>query len=240
MANKLKMSDIMSYKSEQLCTALGVPNCHPVAKGDLTENQWAQFLKGFLPNRYDVAKGFVFDSRGDVSDQIDIVIFDPFHSPLIYDAPTGEKYVTAESVYAVFEVKQTADKRHLEYAQKKIDSVKSLHRTSRSMIASGRQLKARELPDIIGGLLTTDSVSQKRLKKLIPDYTDIDIVCAAKMGTFHKRDGCVYESSKDEALFSFFFLLLDELFKLGTVGAIDIRDYADSTLKSFSLERGDF
>lgn len=239
MENKLNMNEIMGYRSGQLCTALGLPNCHPVTKGDLTENQWIQFLKGFLPNRYDVSKGYVFDSRNGVSDQIDIIIFDPFHSPLIYDAPNGEKYVTAESVYAVFEVKQTANKAYLEYTQKKIDSVKRLHRTSRGMIASGKQQDARKPPNIIGGLLATDSVKQERLQQLVPNYADVDIVCAATKGTFHKRDNHVICSSEDEALFVFFFLLLDELFKLGTVGAIDIRDYADSTLSSFKLERGD-
>ena len=239
MKDKLKMSDIMGYRSGQLCTALGLPNCHPVTKGDLTENQWIQFLKGFLPNRYDVAKGYVFDSKDGVSDQVDIIIFDPFHSPLIYDAPNGEKYVTAESVYAVFEVKQNANQKHLEYAQKKIESVKRLYRTSRGMIASGKQLDARKPPNIIGGLLATDSIKQENLQRLILNCADIDIVCAATKGTFHKQDNGVACSSEDEALFAFFFLLLDELFKLGTVGAIDIRDYADSTLSSFKLERGD-
>ena len=32
-------------------------------------------------------------------------------------------------------------------------------------------------------------------------------------------------------------LLLDELFKLGTVAAIDIRDYADLSLESFEIVR---
>lgn len=239
MGIRLKMSDIMGYKSEQLYAALGIPNCHPVTKGDLTENQWIQFLKGFLPNRYEVSKGFVFDSEGEISEQIDVIIFDPFHSPLIYDAPNGEKYVTAESVYAVFEVKQKADKHNLDYTQKKIESVKRLHRSSRDMISSGERKPARTLPKIIGGLLTTNSISPKTLKSYIPNYNNIDIVCAAKSATFHKRENSVVCSSSDEAIFSFFYLLLDELFKLGTVGAIDIRDYSDSTLKSFTLERGE-
>lgn len=239
MESKLTMSDIMRYKSEQLCAALGIPNCHPVTKGDLTENQWIQFLKGFLPNRYDVSKGFVFDSEGEISEQIDVIIFDPFHSPLIYDASNGEKYVTAESVYAVFEVKQTANKSYLEYAQEKIDSVKKLRRSSRDMISSGRRTGARTPPKIIGGLLATGSINSQTLKSYMLNYSNIDIVCAAESATLHKRKSGVICSNKDEAIFSFFYLLLDELFKLGTVGAIDIRDYADSALESFSLERGE-
>lgn len=238
MDSKLKMSDIMRYRSEQLCASLGIPNCHPATKGDLTENQWIDFLKGFLPNRYDVSRGFVFDSRGGVSDQIDIIVFDPFHSPLIYDASNGEKYVTAESVYAVFEVKQSADKGNLEYAQEKVETVKNLHRTSRRMISSGNPMKARDLPKIIGGLLTTDSISPETVKAHMQNCSHVDILCAAKSGTFHQRKDRVENSSPEEALFSFFYLLLDELFKLGTVGAIDIRDYADGALKTFTLERG--
>ena len=66
---------------------------------------------------------------------------------------------------------------------------------------------------------------------------NVDIVCAAEDGTLHKCEGEVQASNGDEAVFSFFYLLLDELFKLGTVAAIDIRDYADLSLESFEIVR---
>ena len=55
--------------------------------------------------------------------------------------------------------------------------------------------------------------------------------------TLYKRpNGEIEVSNRDEAVSSFFYLLLDELFKLGTVPAIDIREYAKVALKSFRLE----
>ena len=46
-------------------------------------------------------------------------------------------------------------------------------------------------------------------------------------------------SDVDETVLAFFYLILDELYKLGTVAGLDIRDYADATLTQFKIERGD-
>ena len=45
--------------------------CHPVAKGDATEDEWLCLLKNHLPNRYQADKAFVIDSQGKLSEQID-------------------------------------------------------------------------------------------------------------------------------------------------------------------------
>ena len=82
-----------------------------------------------LPIRYRTEKSFVVDSKGRLSDQIDAVIFDGQYSPLVLNH-AGLLYVPAESVYAVFEVKQTLSKAHVEYAGDKARSVRRLERTS--------------------------------------------------------------------------------------------------------------
>lgn len=230
---------IFCQKSRELAVALGCKLGHPVSQGDLSEVRWGKFLQTFLPSRYDVSKGFVFDSAGGVSEQIDLIIYDRFHSPLIYETGNGEKYITAESVYAVFEVKQKANKKNVEYADHKIESVVKLKRTSRAMISSGVPVPARRLTHIIGGLLATESVGQEYLKKYLAASKYVDMICSAAGGTFHKDQSVVSASSGEESLSSFFYLLLDELYKLGTVSAIDIRDYADRSLKSFKLNRKD-
>ena len=98
------VKDALKAKSDDLKASLGLQLGHPVSQGDLGEGEWRGFLEGFLPKRYAVTKGFVFDSKGSASQQIDIIVYDPLHSPLIMETGNGEKYVTAESVYAVFEV----------------------------------------------------------------------------------------------------------------------------------------
>lgn len=216
---------------------------HPGSKGDHCEEAWIKFLRGFLPARYAVDKGYIFDSKGNVSDQIDLIIYDTLYSPLIFTTTASEKFITAESVYAVFEVKQEISKEYIEYADNKIKSVKALYRSSRSMITSGRPVSARKLSHILGGILATRSIKQPTLNKYLKKNLNIDLGCALDdFSFFVKRnsDGKYSKSSyssKEESISSFFYIILDELYRIGTVGAVDIRDYADFDLKSISIER---
>lgn len=239
MKRELTIKDILIRRSKALHLDLNFDLSHPTSQGDQCEGKWIEFLRSFLPNRYAAAKGFVFDSGGSISDQIDVIIYDPHHSPLIFIGENGEHYVTAESVYAVFEVKQKADNGNMTYAQEKISSVRDMHRTSREIISSGQIVEPRNLTRIIGGLLCSDSIKQKSLISAFNEHSELDIVCIPETATlFHCSDGSYVESNGDEALHAFFYLLLDELYKLGTVAAIDIREYADIALDSFKLERG--
>lgn len=238
MNENFNVKDALKAKSDELKTALGLQLGHPVSQGDLGEGEWLRFLNSFLPKRYAATKGFVFDSEGRMSQQIDLMIYDPLHSPLIMETQNGERYVTAESVYAVFEVKPKANKEYIEYADEKIQSVLDLKRTSRAMVASGKQVPARGLTQIIGGLLV-DQFQNKAdtIKKYLGSSRNLDVICAARGGTLHRVDDHIEASNEEEAVFSFFYVLLDELFKLGTVAAIDIRDYADLSLESFKIAR---
>ena len=139
---------------------------HPGSKGDALENAWIEWLTKYLPNRYSVDKAIVIDFEGNTSQQIDIVIYDNWYTPFIF-SQNGFHYIPAEGVYAVFEVKPdiqgTANnKSYIEYAAEKIESVRMLHRTSTSMINSGRRFDARPLTKIIGGILcSTNSYTHK-------------------------------------------------------------------------------
>lgn len=97
---------------------------HQGCKGDATEDKWIEFLRTYLPKRYNVDKAMVIDHEGNVSQQIDIVLYDVFFTPFIFNHD-GFKYIPAEGVYAVFEVKQDI-KNNIEYAGKKIESVRKL------------------------------------------------------------------------------------------------------------------
>ena len=113
---------------------------HPGSKGDASENVWIDMLNLYLPKRYQTAKAHVVDSLGNFSQQIDVVVFDRQYSPFIF---TYEKQtiIPAESVYAVFEAKQTADASLVTYAQEKVASVRRLPRTSlRSPTSSAGRL----------------------------------------------------------------------------------------------------
>ena len=83
----------------------------------------------YLPKRYAVDSAIVIDSNGKTSDQMDVVIYDPQYTPTLLDQH-DHKYIPAEAVYAVMEVKPTVNKGYLDYAGKKAASVRRLNLTS--------------------------------------------------------------------------------------------------------------
>ena len=160
---------------------------HLGSMGDATEERWIEFLNTYLPDRYDVDKAIVIDAQGNVSDQIDIVVYDNLYTPFIFNKD-GFKYVPAESVYAVFEVKQDLEG-NIEYAADKVESVRRLQRTSVDMVSSGRVTKARLLTKIIGGILTTTNsiAKQETIEshlRALKGYRTLDMGCCVASGSF--------------------------------------------------------
>ena len=82
---------------------------HQGKRGDVTERHFITTLRAYLPKRYAVDSAIVIDSDGKTSDQMDVVIYDPQYTPTLLDQH-DHKYVTAEAVYAVMEVKPTVNK----------------------------------------------------------------------------------------------------------------------------------
>ena len=115
---------------------------HPGTKGDASESVWLELLNKYLPERYRAATAHVVDSEGKFSEQIDAVIFDRQYSPFIFHYE-GQVIIPAESVYAVFEAKQTSNADQVAYAQKKVASVRGLHRTSLPIPYGGWAAKTR-------------------------------------------------------------------------------------------------
>src|SRR5882672_2058572 len=101
---------------------------HPGAKGEAFEREWRLLLRRYLPRRYRVSKGFVVDHRGQMSHEIDVIVFDRHFSPFILDHE-GIRVIPAESVYAVMEVKPSLNASTFNYAGRKAASVRKLLRT---------------------------------------------------------------------------------------------------------------
>ena len=87
---------------------------------------------------------------------IDVVVFDRQYSPFIFHYE-GQTIIPAESVYAVFEAKQTIDAAQVVYAQQKVASVRRLHRTSLPIPYAQGTYPPKPLIPIYGGLLTFES-----------------------------------------------------------------------------------
>jgi hypothetical protein len=169
---------------------------HPGSKGDALENAWIEWLRKYLPNRYCVDKAIVIDHEGNTSQQMDIVIYDNWFTPFIFNQ-NGFYYIPAEGVYAVFEVKPdiqgcAGTKNHIEYAGGKIESVRVLKREAASFINGGTKFDPRPLTKIVGGILcSTNSFTHgnndtiERHLKSLKDLKSIDLGCIADYGSFY-------------------------------------------------------
>ena len=207
---------------------------HPGTKGDASELNWIEILRKYLPKRYSVDKAFIVDCNNNISDQIDIVIYDRQYSPFVFNQD-DVKYIPAESVYAIFEVKQELNKENILYASNKAKSVRSLHRTSAKIYHAGGCHPPKAHSQILAGILTLSCswseglgyTFNNHIKKLNSDGV-LNLGCILESGSF-KYDGDTIElKGKDNALMSFFLNLLIELQKLGTIPAMDISCYLNA------------
>lgn len=206
---------------------------HPGAKGDASEGVWIEMLNTYLPKRYQTAKAFVVDSLGNFSEQIDVVVFDRQYSPFIFKF-NEQIIVPAESVYAVFEAKQTVTADLVAYAQRKVASVRRLHRTSLPIPHAGGTFPAKPLIPILGGLLTFESDWKPALgpsfeKALKLDMSDgrLDVGCVASHGHFFYSgsDNTFNFEQENKPATAFLFKLIAQLQFSGTVPMIDIDAY---------------
>jgi hypothetical protein len=208
---------------------------HPTTKGDGTEFKWTEWLNKYLPKRYKTERAIVVDINGDLSEAIDLVIFDRQYSPFILNH-NNNLYIPAESVYAVIEVKQDLTGPHISYAGEKAASVRKLVRTSAPIYYVDGVYKPKKLGHILSGILCVESTwdppfgtsFEKALSSLKGDMR-LDIGCCIMSGAFEvrykKKSLLLSKSHEQDSLLFFFLKLLSRLQELGTVPAIDLEKY---------------
>jgi hypothetical protein len=206
---------------------------HPGTKGDASENIWLELFQIYLPKRYQSEKAFVVDSKGNFSEQLDVVIFDRQYSPFILNYQ-DKIIIPAESVYAVFESKQTINAGLVKYAQQKVNSVRSLYRTSLPIPHAGGTYPAKKPIDIIGGVLSFESDWSPPLgdalnDALLAENGSLDIGCVAAHGYFnHDPTSGSYEYIRgNKPATAFLFKLISRLQFSGTVPMIDVLAYSE-------------
>lgn len=129
---------------------------HPIT-GFSAEEYLRDLLKDYLPKRYTVAPGFVVNSEGDRSDNIDIIIADTMNIPVLCQEP-NYKVFAVECVAAVIEVttgpkskvKRSNEKLpKLQIDIEKLSKVRSMgrvrHYRDRFPITEGRSITLREI-----------------------------------------------------------------------------------------------
>jgi hypothetical protein len=237
--NRVDLRRIFMGLQGQMAARIAAQDCavgHRATKGAVREASFIELLGTYLPRRYRVGQGFIVDCEGRRSDQIDVVIYDRQYSPFLFKEE-GTFYIPAEGVYAVFEVKSLMSMSTMQYAGSKAASVRRLRRTSAAITHAGGKFQPRAPFEILAGILTIESYWKSvfgaefiaTAENLGADGR-IDLGCALKAGSadVHYGDGgvTVEGSGAEDSLIFFFLHLLARLQELGTVPAMDIREWA--------------
>lgn len=208
---------------------------HPTAKGDESELNWLGLLRDYLPERYTIDKGFVVDYQGNISEQIDIIIYDRHFTPFIF---RGENvtYIPAEGVYAIFEIKPHLDCKNYKYAVNKFKSVRILKRTS-APFAHILGSDKKGLFDIFGGILTKQ-IKSKECYNDINVKSELAVVLSLDYGV-KINNGDSMESQEEEPILAFFLLkLIEKLRACGSAPAIEVNKYLGIAEKKIVLGKG--
>jgi len=206
---------------------------HDGVMGDVNEQHFIEVLRKYLPNRYAIDSAVVIDSNGYSSDQIDIVIFDKQYTPTLFDQH-NHRFVPAEAVYGIFEVKPTVNKEYLEYAAEKAESVRILERTSVAITHAAGESPPRELFPILSGIIAVNVEWTKGFNSnafidnhsLLNGNKLINCGLAVSGGCFDDFGEKLEICPTNNSLGYFMFRLLQKLQGLGTVPAVDWNKYA--------------
>src|SRR5262249_17209201 len=122
------------------------------------------------------------------------------------------------------------------YAGEKVASVRQLVRTSAEITHAGGKFEPRPLFRMLGGILTYDSEWKPGLGDSFLSVLNglgfeqrLDIGCAITEGAFEidypVNEASISKSDPSLSLINFFFRLLTRLQNLGTVSAINYKQY---------------
>jgi hypothetical protein len=105
----VNLSDLVASSAKEMqgqLEKIRIAATHAGLKGAAAEEILAEFLRERLPASLGVTAGQVVDRDGNLSKQVDVVIFDATRTPMLFTSP-GQSWqvVPAEGVLAVIEVK---------------------------------------------------------------------------------------------------------------------------------------
>lgn len=169
------------------------PLKHPVAKGDAREHGWRELFRRFLPDRYGVKSGFVIDSFGQSSDQIDCIVYRKDMGIELYSVG-HHTVIPVEAVFGAFEIKPMITSTTLKYAEEKAATIAKLELTNglvgNNTILENDLGKISAEGSIILGLLV-DKIKAKS-KWNVASFAKLISESNPKLSVFMTvEDGCV-------------------------------------------------
>ncbi len=98
---------------------------HPGEFGTHREQICKDYLRSFIPVRLDMGSGFIITDKGDVSTQVDILIYDRNNTPLIENSEK-QRFFPVETVVGIVEIKSNLSKMDFKAALNKLAKSKKL------------------------------------------------------------------------------------------------------------------
>lgn len=150
---------------------------HSSSKGTFREHLLKSFLRPFLPGCYGISGGQAFDNAGNISKQLDVVIYDSLFS---YIAPYMDDFIyfPCESVYGIIEIKSKLNKQSFEEAVGNIASLKTLSRKGvdgfhvnpmKPLIIKNVTWDVQASNEYLGIIFAYESVSSSKILDYIKD-----------------------------------------------------------------------
>lgn len=105
--NKLNLAKLLSLAGDRMSRDLKEQLIsHPGELGTEREEVLRSFLRLHLPKRFEVSTGFIFDSAGNLSKQLDIIVADSLVCPR-FETAGGKRIYPCECVVAVGQVRSS-------------------------------------------------------------------------------------------------------------------------------------
>lgn len=197
----MQVNRLMQLHQKRLSDSLEAARAateHPGVKGGASENEWIRLFREYLPTRYAVGTGFVIDCKDQLSEQIDVLIFDRHFTPILY-SQEPLLYIPAEGVYAAFEVKQSLNKHAVQYASDKAKSLRRLQRASTAVPTIHGPAKIASENSILAGVLAyscdwADGLDSSFTEAMANTSGDpagrLDLGCCVNAGSFSINHTC--------------------------------------------------
>lgn len=124
------MSDASSQMRLTLSTIRSALT-HNLSEGEAAEEALREFLRARLPASLGVGTGQIIDATGDVSKQLDVVIYDVARTPILFASDSGgHQLFPCEGVVAVVEVKTMINASDMVGVVANMTSVKRLQKSA--------------------------------------------------------------------------------------------------------------
>ena len=151
-----------------------VGGSHGGKKGLRRESVLAAFLARHLPPCYGVSRGEVVAADGAGSRQVDLVVFDAHHAPLLQGSEASRVF-PAECVYAAIEAKDDLNQISLAKAVENVASVKRLARSAIVEQHGGHGIYhgPKENPPVFGAIFALRSSDVA--KSIVPFLADLHV-----------------------------------------------------------------